>query len=71
MPVVLAVWGLVLPESHRLLATISDCYGFRMRDVFVGVLFAIAWFLFTYRGYDWRDSIRFSWFVKGETLWRD
>ncbi len=57
MPIVLAVWGLVLPEPHRLLATISDYYGYRTRDVFVGVLFTIAWFLFTYRGYDRRDSI--------------
>ena len=56
MPIVVAVWGLVLPEPHRLLDTISDYYGFRTRDVFVGVLFTIAWFLFTYRGYDRRDS---------------
>ena len=57
MPIVVAVWGLVLPLPHRLLDTISDYYGFRTRDVFVGVLFTIAWFLFTYRGYDRRDNI--------------
>jgi len=57
MPIVVAAWGFVLPEPHRLLDTISDYYGFRTRDVFVGVLFTIAWFLFTYRGYDRRDNV--------------
>ena len=56
MPIVVAAWGLALPLPHQLLDTISDYYGFRTRDVFVGVLFTIAWFLFTYRGYDRRDS---------------
>ncbi len=57
MPIIVAIWGLVLPEPHRLLDTISAYYGFRTRDVFVGVLFTVAWFLFTYRGYDRRDGI--------------
>lgn len=56
MPIAVAIWGLVLPEPHRLLNTISDYYGFRTRDVFVGVLFTIAWFLYTYR-YDRWDNI--------------
>ena len=30
---------------------------YRSRDVFVGVLFTIGWFLFTYRGYALVDSI--------------
>ena len=47
----------MLPAPHRLLDSISDYHGFRTRDVFVGVLFTIAWFLFTYRGYDRRDNI--------------
>lgn len=57
MPIAVAIWGRVLPAPHRFLPTLSDYYGFRTRDVFVGVLFTIAWFLFTYRGYDRRDRI--------------
>ena len=97
--------------------SISEYYVTAMRDVLVGVLFAIAWFLFSYRGYESKDDIAgdlacgvimlaciasiglyygllqdtsiaaikpvfwleslvlwafgCSWFVKGETLWRD
>ena len=32
-------------------------FGLRTRDAFVGILFVIAWFLFTYRGYDEWDNI--------------
>jgi hypothetical protein len=56
LPIVLAVWGFVLLGEIRLQPSISDYYLLRTRDVFVGVLFTIAWFLFTYRGYDWRDN---------------
>ena len=28
-----------------------------MQDVFVGVLFVIAWFLFSYRGYERKDDV--------------
>ena len=37
--------------------SISAYYGTVSRDVFVGVLFVIALFLFAYRGYDRRDDI--------------
>ncbi|MFT7553510.1 MAG: hypothetical protein ACI9BV_003845, partial [Rhodothermales bacterium] len=37
--------------------SISDYYGTPVRDVFVGVLFAIGWFLFSYRGYERADDI--------------
>lgn len=57
MPIVVAAWGCLLDDPHRLLDTISDYYRFRTRDAFVGVLFTIAWFLFTYRGYDARDDV--------------
>jgi hypothetical protein len=57
MPVVVAVWGLALLGPPRLLPSISDYYSLRTRDVLVGVLFAIAWFLYTYRGYDDRDDV--------------
>jgi hypothetical protein len=57
LPVVLAVWGFALEGRVEFLPSISDYYALRTRDVLVGVLFTIAWFLFTYRGYDRRDDI--------------
>jgi len=38
-------------------SSLSEYYGTDMRDVFVGVLFAIGLFLFAYRGYSSRDEI--------------
>jgi hypothetical protein len=57
LPVVVALWGFDLCRCLRLEPSISDYYGLRTRDVFVGILFTIAWFLFAYRGYDRRDGI--------------
>jgi hypothetical protein len=57
LPIVLAVWGFALEHRVAFLPSISDYYALRTRDVLVGVLFTIAWFLFTYRGYDRRDEI--------------
>jgi hypothetical protein len=57
LPVVLALWGFFLTHPASLLPSISDYYALRTRDAFVGVLFTIAWFLFTYRGFDWRDNL--------------
>ena len=56
LPVVVAVWGFALCACLELQPSISDYYGLRTRDAFVGILFAIAWFLFAYRGYDRRDD---------------
>ena len=58
LPIVLAVWGFALAGwSLELQDSISDYYSFRTRDAFVGILFVIAWFLFTYRGYERKDDI--------------
>ena len=58
LPIVLAVWGFALAGwSLELHDSISDYYSFRTRDAFVGILFVIAWFLFTYRGYERKDDI--------------
>ena len=56
LPIVLAVWGFAIVGKVQLQPSISDYYLLRTRDAFVGVLFTIGWFLFTYRGYDWRDN---------------
>jgi len=57
LPVVVAVWGCMLTHPAQLLPSISDYYSLRTRDAFVGILFTIAWFMYTYRGYDRRDDI--------------
>lgn len=57
LPIVVATWGFVLCGCGELLDSISDYYGARTRDVFVGILFTIAWFLFTYRGYERKDDV--------------
>jgi len=57
LPIIVAVWGFFLLGWWRLEPSISDYYCLRTRDAFVGILFTIGWFLFTYRGYDRRDEI--------------
>jgi len=57
LPVVVAIWGFALQHRVELLPSISDYYGLRTRDAFVGILCTIAWFLFTYRGYERSDDL--------------
>jgi hypothetical protein len=57
LPGVVAFWGFFVPGGEQLLPSISDYYCLRTRDALVGILFAIAWFLFTYRGYTRGDDI--------------
>ena len=57
LPVVLALWGFGICECVELQDSISDYYSQRTRDVFVGIIFAIAWFLFAYRGYERKDDV--------------
>lgn len=52
LPIVVLLWGWLICGCTRILPSISDYYGLRTRDVFVGILFAIGSFLSTYRGYD-------------------
>ncbi len=57
LPVLLVVGCLVLGSRPVLQESISDYYRTAARDVFVGILFVIAWFLFAYRGYDRKDDV--------------
>jgi hypothetical protein len=57
LPIVLASWGVVETRSWQVLPSISDYAGLRARDALVGILFAIACFLFAYRGYGRRDDV--------------
>jgi hypothetical protein len=52
LPFVVMVWGWTICRCVRVLPSISDYYSLRTRDAFVGILCAIACFLFTYRGFD-------------------
>ncbi len=57
LPVVLAVGNLFFESPARLLDSISAYYGTMMRDVLVGVLFAVGWFLFAYHPYGREDDV--------------
>src|SRR5262249_118463 len=52
LPIVVMLWGWTICGCTRGLPSISDYYPLRTRDAFVGILCAIACFLFTYRGLD-------------------
>jgi len=56
-PIVLVVGSFLIGRCHDIQGSISDYYHTAMRDVFVGMLCAIALFLFSYNGYDNRDKI--------------
>ncbi len=56
LPFVLAIGNLLL-GSDGIEKTMSAYYYTKMGDVFVGSLFAIAVFLMTYQGWDWRDNL--------------
>jgi len=56
LPVVVAVWGFFLLDQLSIKDSISSYYALRTRDAFVGILFTIAWFMFTYHGYEKADD---------------
>lgn len=51
-PLILVIGDLVLGSSAGLQSSISAYHGTVMRGVFVGILFAIGVFLFSYNGYE-------------------
>jgi hypothetical protein len=55
LPVILLTFGLILNQNIE--KSISDYYGTNMRDVFVGIMFTVGFFLFAYPGYDIIDKI--------------
>ena len=57
LPLVLG-FGKPLFDAHAgLCSSISAYYYTEMRNVFVGSLCAVGVFLFSYRGFDWRDAL--------------
>ena len=56
LPIVLLA-GLIIIEGCDIQDSISDYYHTIMRDIFVGILCAVAFFFFTYKGYDIYDRV--------------
>ncbi|MCH8848813.1 MAG: DUF998 domain-containing protein [Chloroflexi bacterium] len=57
LPLLLALWGFAICGCVGIEDSLSDYYHLRTGDLFVGILFGIALFLFAYRGYERRDDI--------------
>ena len=60
LPIAAIFWTFVLSDCSTLLDSISAYYHTDMRDVFVGILCAVSFFLFAYHGYNWLDFITFK-----------
>jgi hypothetical protein len=56
-PVIVVVGSIVFGGCEGIQSSISCYYHTNMRNIFVGILCAIALFLFAYKGYDKRDDI--------------
>ncbi len=57
LPLVMLIGVYLLSECDAVQESISAYYHTGMRDFFVGIICAIAVFLFTYKGYESRDDI--------------
>ncbi len=57
LPIVLAVGEKMIFGGSSLRPSLSAYYDSPMRDVFVGSLFVIGLFLFSYRGYERKDDV--------------
>ena len=56
-PIVIVVGSVLIGGCDEIQSNLSTYYHTRMRNVYVGILCAIALFLFAYKGYDRIDSI--------------
>jgi magnesium-transporting ATPase (P-type) len=56
LPIALVAGSAIVGNCEEVQSSISNYYHTAMRDIFVGILCAIALFLFTYNGYDKRDK---------------
>ena len=57
LPVVLAIGVPIISNCNIIQDSISDYYFTKMGSVFVGTLYAVGLFLFSYKGYERKDSI--------------
>jgi len=57
LPIILVLGAFFYGSCETIQSSISDYYHTQMRNILVGVLCAIALFMFTYTGNDYRDRI--------------
>jgi hypothetical protein len=57
VPCILAVGSVILGNCDEIQESISAYFHTPMRDVFVAILSAIAFFLYSYKGYDTMDKV--------------
>ncbi len=57
LPVIISAGAYILGNCNEIQSSVSLYYNTIMRNVFVGILCAVALFMFAYRGYDYRDRI--------------
>lgn len=57
LPILLILAGTVFGKCDAIQASISDYFHTPMRDVFVAIISSMAFFLFTYKGYDKKDNL--------------
>ena len=57
LPVIMVIGSALFGKCEGIQSSISLYYHTNMRNIFVGILCAIALFLFAYKGYDKRDAI--------------
>ncbi|MFK7775825.1 MAG: hypothetical protein AB8F94_27125 [Saprospiraceae bacterium] len=57
LPLLLILAGTVFGKCDAIQASISDYFHTPMRDVFVATISSMAFFLFTYKGYDKKDNL--------------
>lgn len=52
---IIGVW--IIDQTFDIKISVSAYYHSSMRDVFVGIVFGISFFLLCYHGYEWKDSL--------------
>jgi hypothetical protein len=57
LPLILLIGSSLLGDCKEVQVSISTYYHTNMRNIFVGFNCAVAFFLFAYRGHDWRDNL--------------
>jgi uncharacterized protein (DUF1330 family) len=57
LPVILIAGSMIFGGCMEIQSSISAYYHTNMRNIFVGIICAIALFMFAYKGYDRRDAI--------------
>ncbi len=57
LPIILVLGSLIFREDEIIQRSISMYYYTHMRNALVGILCAVALFLFSYKGYDYKDNI--------------